>query len=92
MVGALAAVVVVAAVAAGMAGLAGIARRARRAGSAGRALAAAMAAYDEAMHVTAFEAYVEVRREDERGTALTAPSDDWGLPPGHSHAVPGRRP
>ncbi|HEY0374544.1 MAG TPA: hypothetical protein VGC94_07095 [Amnibacterium sp.] len=44
-------------------------RRARRTGTAGRAIAAAMAASDEAMHVTAFEAFVEVRQEDERGAA-----------------------
>ncbi len=76
MVEALAATIVVGAVAATMAGLAWVARRARRTGSAGRALAGAMAAYDEAMHVTAFEAYVEVRREDERGGAVVAPSDE----------------
>lgn len=70
------ALVVVAAVALAMAALAWVGRRARRAGSAGQALAAAMAAYDEAMHVTAFEAYVEARREDERGTAAVAPADD----------------
>lgn len=67
---------VVAAVAGAMAGLAWLGRRARRTRSAGRALAAAVAAYDEAMHVTAFEAYVEVQREDERGAAVTTAADD----------------
>jgi hypothetical protein len=70
------ALVVVAVVVAAMVGLALIARRARRTGTAGQALAAAMAAYDEGMHPTAFEAYVEVRREDERGAAMTTPADD----------------
>ncbi|MCU1474444.1 hypothetical protein [Amnibacterium sp.] len=63
------AVLAVAAVLGGMALLALAGRRARRAGTAGRAIAAAMAAYDEAMHVTAFDAFVEVRQEDERGAA-----------------------
>jgi len=75
-VGTAVALVVVVAVAAAMAGLAWIARRARRTGTAGQALAAAMAAYDEAMHVTAFEASVEVRRADERGVAVVTPADD----------------
>jgi len=70
------ALVVVIAVTGAMAGLAWIARRARRIGTAGQAIAAAMAAYDEAMHVTAFEASVEVRRADERGAAVVTPADD----------------
>lgn len=35
-----------------------------------------MAAYDEAMHVTAHEAHVEVRTQDERGASTRTPADD----------------
>lgn len=65
-----------AAVAVVMAALVWLARRMRRRGTAGQALWAAMAAYDEAMHVTAYEAYVEVQAEDERGAAVHKRSGD----------------
>lgn len=53
-----------------------LARHVRRRGTAGQALAAAMAAYDESMHVTAHEAYVEVRSQDERGVSARSPADE----------------
>lgn len=49
-----------------------LARHARRRGTAGAAIAGAMAAYDEAVHTTAHDTYVEVRAQ-QRGT-LQAPS------------------
>lgn len=69
------AAIVLAAVALTMRALVLLARRARRRGTAGQALASAMAAYDEAMHVTAHEAYVEVRTQTERGAVVQAPTD-----------------
>jgi hypothetical protein len=84
--------VAVAVLAAVPAALTLIARRARRSGVAGQALAAAMAAYDEAMHVTALEAYVEVRREADRGAAAAAPADGEDERPELSHQVSGLRP
>ena len=53
-----------------------LAGRARRRGTAGQALAAAMSAYDEAMHVTAHEAYLEVQTQDERSAAAHSPAAD----------------
>jgi hypothetical protein len=67
--------IVVAAVALVMAALVWLARRVRRRGTAGQAFGAAMAAYDEAMHVTAHEAYVEVQTQDERGADAQSPAD-----------------
>jgi cbb3-type cytochrome oxidase subunit 3 len=72
--GAIAAAVVVA-VALVLTSLWWLARRTRRRGTAGQALAGAMAAYDEAMHTTAHEAYVEVRAQDERGANASSPAD-----------------
>ena len=48
---------------------------ARRHGTAGPALGAAMAAYDEAMHSTAYTSFVEVQAQDERKLPLTAADD-----------------
>jgi hypothetical protein len=45
-----------------------LARRARRRGTAGAAFAAAIAAYDEAMHPAAHETFVELRTQEGRPT------------------------
>ena len=55
-----------------MAGLALVAVRVRRRGSAGPAIGAAMAAYDEAMHSTARDTFVELREQDDRIRPLPA--------------------
>jgi len=55
-----------------MAGLALVAVRVRRRGSAGPAIGAAMAAYDEAMHSTAHDTFVELREQDDRIRPLPA--------------------
>ncbi|MFD1723063.1 hypothetical protein [Amnibacterium endophyticum] len=52
-----------------------LARRVRRRGTAGQAVAAAMAAYDEAMHLTAHVAYVEALRQDAQGSSVHSPAD-----------------
>lgn len=59
-------VLVVAAVALVMAGLAFLAIRIRRTGTAGPAIGAAMAAYDEAVHSTAYDTFVEVQAQEDR--------------------------
>ena len=59
--------------AAAMVGLALLARRARRRGTAGSAIAGAMAAYDEGMHGSAHDAFVEMRQQDERVKPAEAP-------------------
>jgi hypothetical protein len=59
-------VLVVAAVALVMVGLAFLAIRIRRSGTAGPAVGAAMAAFDEAMHSTAYDTFVEVQAQDDR--------------------------
>jgi len=51
-------------------GLAAVARVVRRRGSAGAAISAAMAAYDEAMHSTANDTFVEVQAQKDRGIAV----------------------
>ena len=51
------------------------ARVLRRRGTAGPAISAAMAAYDEAMHSTAYTSFVEVQAQDERKVPLTAADD-----------------
>lgn len=61
------------ALAAAMVGLALLARRARRRGTAGAAIAGAMAAYDEGMHGSAHDAFVELRQQDERVKPAEAP-------------------
>lgn len=68
----LTAIVVVAAIAVVMAALVRLAARARRRGTAGSAIAGAMAAYDEGMHGSAHDAFVELREQDERVTPVEA--------------------
>ncbi len=51
------------------------AHRVRRRGSAGPAIAAAMAAYDEAMHSTAHDTFVEMQIAEERTVPAPAPGD-----------------
>lgn len=68
----IAVVIVVAAV---MVGLFFLASRARRRGTAGAALAGAMAAYDEAMHSTAHDTFVEMQQQADRTTPMPAPDD-----------------
>jgi hypothetical protein len=65
--------VVLAAVGAVMALLAVTARRIRRSGKSGPAISAAMAAYDEAMHSTAHDTFVEVQAQKDRTAAAPAP-------------------
>ncbi|NQX26284.1 hypothetical protein HQQ81_02835 [Microbacteriaceae bacterium VKM Ac-2854] len=67
-------IAVVAGVGGVLAMLIALAIRARRHGTAGAAFAAAMAAYDEAMHPAAHEQFVELRIQDER----TAPTETNG--------------
>lgn len=62
----LAGIGIVVAIAAAMVGLALLATRARRRGTAGSAIAGAMAAYDEGMHGTAHDAFVEVAEQERR--------------------------
>ena len=47
-----------------------LARHLRRRASSGAALGAAMAAYDEAMHSTAYDTYVEVQAQKDRTAPL----------------------
>jgi|1185.fasta_scaffold346409_2 hypothetical protein len=68
--------VVVVGLAVVMVALAWLARRARRRGTAGSALAGAMSAYDEAMHGTAHDAFVEVQAQEERGAEAGSRADD----------------
>jgi hypothetical protein len=58
-----------------MVGLGFAARRIRRSGTAGPAVGAAMAAYDEAMHATAHQTFVEVEAQRDRKHATPAPGD-----------------
>lgn len=67
------AVIVVAGVAAVMAALAALAIRVRRRGTAGPAIGAAMAAYDEVMHSTAHDQFVEMQAEADRVTPAPTP-------------------
>jgi hypothetical protein len=67
------AVIVILALAAAMVGLAFLARYARRRGTAGSAIAGAMAAYDEGMHGTAHDAFVEMQEAAERVRPAAAP-------------------
>ncbi len=67
--------VLAAGAAAAMAGLALVARRVRRRGSAGPAIAAAMAAFDEAMHATGYDAFAEMQVQQNRTNAVPAPGD-----------------
>lgn len=66
------AVIVVAAIVLVMAGLTLLALWIRRRGKAGPAIGAAMAAYDEAMHSTAHDTFVEVQAQRDRTVPVTA--------------------
>lgn len=72
---ALLALTVVLASAAALTGLAFLARRIRRRGSAGPAIGAAMAAYDEAMHATAHQTFVEMQSQRDRTQERPAPGE-----------------
>ena len=72
---ALLALAVVLGSAATLTGLAFLARRIRRRGTAGPAIGAAMAAYDEAMHATAHQTFVEVQAQRDRTHERPAPGD-----------------
>lgn len=63
-----------------MVGLALLAVRTRRRGSAGPAIGAAMAAYDEAMHATAYDTFTELQAQQERTISVPgrAPGDGTG--------------
>jgi hypothetical protein len=52
-----------------------VAIRVRRRGTAGPAISAAMAAYDEAMHSSAHDTFVEVQAQRDRKIAIPAPAD-----------------
>ena len=69
----LAAGVVILAVIIVLCALGAVARHMRRRGMAGPALSAAMAAYDEAMHSTAYTTFVEMQQQDERKPVIPAP-------------------
>jgi hypothetical protein len=58
-----------------MVALALLAMRVRRSGSAGPAIGAAMAAYDEAMHATGYDTFIEMQAQDDRRIPLAAPDD-----------------
>ncbi|MBW4033741.1 MAG: hypothetical protein HIU88_13945 [Acidobacteria bacterium] len=47
----------------------------RRRGSAGPAIGAAMAAYDQAMHSTAYDTFVEMQQQTDRKIVTAAPND-----------------
>jgi hypothetical protein len=70
-----------------MAALTVLAVRLRRSGRAGAAIGAAMAAYDEAMHSTAHDTFVEVRAQDER----RIPDQAAGDPPAARRPAAGPR-
>jgi hypothetical protein len=53
----------------------------RRRGAAGSAISAAMAAYDEALKVTSYEAHVEIQAQARRRTPLLSPDKAWRPPP-----------
>jgi hypothetical protein len=57
-------------------GLALLARHARRGGTAGSAIAGAMAAYDEAMHTTAYDEFVETHQQADRTVPVTSRDPD----------------
>ncbi|MFT4234412.1 MAG: hypothetical protein QM607_05370 [Microbacterium sp.] len=65
----------IALMAAVMAGLLLLARRVKRRGTAGQAIAAAMAAYDQGFHSTAYDTYVEVQSQDERTQQSPSPDE-----------------
>ena len=59
-----------------MAAFGAIAVRARRRGATAYAVAAAMAAYDEAMHTTAYDTFIEMRSQDGRTSPVAAPGKE----------------
>ncbi len=65
--------IVTAGVAAVLVALVLLARLVRRSGRTGPAIGAAMAAYDEAVHVTAHDAFVELQDQRERPAARATP-------------------
>ncbi|WP_201261043.1 hypothetical protein [Embleya scabrispora] len=54
-----------------------LAARVRRRGTGGAAIRAAMSAYDEALHGTANDAYVEIQVQAQRKVPVRAPDDPW---------------
>lgn len=67
----------------------------RRRGVAGSAITGAMASYDEALHGTAHDSYVEIQVQAQRPLPVRSPDDPWrrnrdgtGSPP----STPRRRP
>ena len=75
MTGLLASLLVVAAVGAVMLALALLALHVRRTGRAVPAIGAAMTAYDEAMHASACDAFVEVQSQDDRVAPIPSAAD-----------------
>jgi len=75
MTGLLISAIVVLVVVAVMISLGFLAVRIRRRGVAGPAIAAAMAAYDEAMHSTAHDTFVEMREQEDRTMSIPSPGD-----------------
>jgi hypothetical protein len=73
MSGSVIAVFIVIAALVAMIGLALVGRRIRHSGKAGAAIGAAMAAYDEAMHSTAHDTFVEVEAAKNRPASLHSP-------------------
>jgi hypothetical protein len=53
----------------------GLAAHRLRRGSAGPAIGAAMAAYDEAMHSTAYDTFIEAQEQADRTVPVPAPGD-----------------
>jgi hypothetical protein len=72
MTGILVSLLVVAATGVVISGMTLLARQLRRHGRAGLALGAAMAAYDEAMHPVAYDAFVEVQALQDRVIPIPA--------------------
>ena len=71
---------VIGGIAAVMLALVLVATRVRRRGTAGPAISAAMAAYDEAMHSSAHDTFVEVQAQRDRKSAISAPADPERTP------------
>jgi hypothetical protein len=69
--------VVTACLAVPMAFLALLAVHVRRRGTAGAAVAAALAAYDEALHETAYETHCELQAQKDFQLPVTSPGDPW---------------
>lgn len=66
-------ILIVGCLGAAMGGPALMAKRVRRRGGAGRAIAAAMAAYDEGFHSTAYDTFVEMRAQEDRPQQAPSP-------------------